>query len=89
MSKRLGRCVGKINAIFQTTEKIRIVRRGKDEAKMACDFLKDFTPEQLIMLGMMADATDERYMLAAFCDNGDMDLSLQVEEISIFVENCT
>ena len=47
------------------------------------------SPEQLIMLGMMADAADEGYMLTAFCDDGDMDLSSQVEEIGIFVENST
>ena len=38
---------------------------------------------------MMADAADEGYMLTAFCDDGDMDLSLQVEEIGIFMENST
>ena len=43
LSKRLGRFVGRLNAIFQTAEMIRIVRRGKDEAKMACDFFKEFT----------------------------------------------
>ena len=51
--------------------------------------LERFHPGQLIMLGMMADAADEGYMLTAFCDDGDMDLSSQVEEIGIFVENST
>ena len=87
LSKRLGRFVGKICAVFETAEKIRIVRNGKSEAQVANLFLKDFAVEQFIMLSMMADAADEAYMFTAYCDNGDMDLSLQADEVGIFEEN--
>ena len=88
LSKRLGRFVGKIFAVFQTAEKMRHVRSGKPEAKQAELFLRSFSEEQYIMLSMMADASDEAYVFTAYCDDEDADTSLQAEEVAIFVDNC-
>ena len=88
ISKRLGRFVGKLCAIFQTAEKIRHLRHGKEEARQAEQFLAKFSEEDYVMLAMMADAADEAYVFTAYCDDEEADTSLQADEVAIFVENC-
>ena len=84
ISKRLGRFVGKLCAIFQTAEKIRHLRHGKEEARQAEQFLAKFSEEDYVMLAMMADAADEAYVFTAYCDDEEADTSLQADEVAAF-----
>lgn len=90
LGKRLGRFVGKFWAVVQTAERIRITRTGSkgSEATTAIDFLDTFSPEEFILLSMMADAADEGYVFTCFCDDEEMDIALQSEEVAAFVQHC-
>ena len=88
LTKRLGRFVGKLLAIFRVAERVRSLRRGRVEAQHAERFLGSLLPEHLVQLAMMADAADEAYTLTTFFDDESADTSLQADEVAMFVENC-
>ena len=88
LAKRLGRLVGKVIGVFETANNVRIQRAGTQVAKDASAFLDSIDPEEYIQLGMMADAADEAYVFTTDCDSEDADISLQADEVAMFVENC-
>ena len=87
LSKRLGRMVGKVRALFLTGERIRIVRAGKPEAKIACQFLEFYTEEEFLQSAMMADATDDTYCLTLFTDDDDMELTCTDDEVALYADH--
>ena len=87
LAKRLWRLVGKIFAVMEVAETIRVQRAGREEAKHAEKFLREFQEEDLVQLAMLADAADEAYILTAYCDDEESDTSLQAEEVAVYIEN--
>ena len=73
---------------FQTAERIRVTRSGREESQVAVKFLKDFTEEEFVMLSMMSDAADEAYQLTCHVDMEDTDMASQAEEVANFTAKC-
>ena len=85
MNKRLGRSVSCILAILRVAEHLRISRATAKEGKVMAEFLETFSEEQLLMMALMADATDETYTLTNFFDDDEADTALSAEEVGAFL----
>ena len=88
ISKRLGRFIAKIYSVFDVCEWIRIHRkRSQKEWVIAAHLLAEFSMEDYLQLAMMADASDEAYVLTLFTDREDADLALQADEVGAFIQH--
>lgn len=67
-------------AVFAATH-----RKGQRDGFRADSFLQYISERRLILLSMMADASDEVSILIRFLDRGDWDMAALVAEIQLFV----
>jgi hypothetical protein len=88
ISKPLGRFVMQIGAMIATADWLMSAREGKKEAKVAKDFLANFTEEDYLQMALMADASDEAICLTRFHDQEDFDLAEMPTEVATFKEHC-
>ena len=85
LRKRLGRFVGKVNAVLATAVWVQTNRpNGSKEFKSAQALLSTLDSHSYLLLSMMADAADELGLLVLWCDKEDMDLA----SMSSFVTLC-
>ena len=62
-------------------------RRGQKEWNIATQLLAELSMEDYLQLAMMADASDEAYVLTLFADREAADLSLQANEVGAFIQH--
>lgn len=88
-SKPLIRFCLKFDAVVLTAMQIATKRAGKSEGQVAAEFLGHISVERMILLGMMADASDEGLRFTRFCDTETMDVSQITHEVGSFLNRIT
>ena len=84
-SKPLGRMVLHMDAICAVLTRVVSARPGADSS-WAAQFVKSFTAEKFLLLGMLADMADTCIQLTRFLDDEDMDVAQQNEQVALFVQ---
>lgn len=83
-AKPLARFCWKFDAVVQTAMQIAVRRRGKAEGAAAAEFLAALSLENMLQVGMLADAADEGLRFTRFCDSEGMDLGSISGEVKDF-----
>ena len=71
-------------ALIRTAEESSFIRVGKQEGKGADDFLNFVNAERVLQLGMMADGSDEAFILIRVFDDENTDPAMQSDELWMF-----
>ncbi len=89
-SKPLGRMILHLPEFFKVLNKVvSVVSTGSSGCRAwAENWLLNVSGEQLLLLGMMADAADTTEQLTRFCDSEGMDLGRLNEEVALFMKRC-
>ena len=83
-AKPFAMVVMTLPALIRTAEEISFIRVGKQEGKDADDFLNFLNAERVLQLGMMADGSDEAFILIRVFDDEETDPAMQSDELWMF-----
>ncbi len=85
VARPLGTCVWNLDAVISTCS--IIVRDNTFEAKfrkLCRRFLDELNPQRILLMGMMADASDEALVLCRFFDREAFEAELMAEQVVAF-----
>jgi len=88
-AKPLARFCMKFDALVKTAMQIAVRRHGKEEGTAATEFLTSLNMENMVQVGMLADAADEGLRFTRFCDSEGMDLGDLAGEVHSFISRIT
>ena len=84
-AKPLGRCVWHLDALISTCHIVRDTQGMRTDAGRACNhFLNLLDAQAVVLLGMLADASDECLVLTRFFDEGIFELGNMSVELLCF-----
>ncbi len=66
-SRPLAQFIMILPAVIRTAQDISVVRQGREEAAGARAFLTELTPQRVLLMAMLADASDESMLLTHVC----------------------